>query len=112
MSENRILRDTIAIIKTPLLSRICVIIPLHDIVQCILTFKFPCKPKQISRTCTCTCSYAVLCIKFCSTSFLAELLQSAGSLLDRLLDSSDQLLLEWATSELVEAVCEAAEQVR
>ena len=43
---------------------------------------------------------------------LGELLQSTASLLDRLLDGSDVLLKEWATAEMVEAVCEAMEQVR
>lgn len=46
-------------------------------------------------------------------TFLPEdLLRSTAVLLDSLLDSSEQLLKQWASKELVEAICEAAEQSR
>ena len=43
---------------------------------------------------------------------LDDLLRNAASLLDSVLDGSDELLKEWCTLPLVEAICEAVEQTR
>ena len=39
-----------------------------------------------------------------------ELLASTGSLIDGLLDTSDDLVREWSSFELVESLCHAVEQ--
>ena len=39
-----------------------------------------------------------------------ELLSSTGSLLDVLLDTSDAIVREWSTVDLVECLCHALEQ--
>ena len=41
-----------------------------------------------------------------------DLLRNVSSLLDSLLDGSDDLLKEWCTGSLVRAICEATEQTR
>ena len=41
-----------------------------------------------------------------------ELLTSTSALLDLLLNSSDQLLVEWVDGQLVDSVCEAIQQTR
>lgn len=45
-------------------------------------------------------------------TYVDELLASTSILLDHLLNISEQLLREWAEEQLVEAVCEAAHQLR
>ncbi len=44
--------------------------------------------------------------------WIEDLLRSTAVLLDRLLDSDEDLLIQWSTKDLVEGVCEAAEQAR
>ncbi len=41
-----------------------------------------------------------------------DLLASTSMLLDHLLNASEQLLRGWVDRQLVEAICEAAQQIR
>ena len=47
-----------------------------------------------------------------SCNYADDLLRISASLLDQLLDGSEELLREWAGDRLVQAICEAAEQTR
>ena len=41
-----------------------------------------------------------------------DLLKNVAVLLDKLLDCSDELLNDWATKDLLLAICEACEQTK
>ena len=55
----------------------------------------------------------ISCVRTFSNNHPPEdLLRNTAVLLDKLLDSSEDLLGQWTSRDLVEVICEAAEQTR